>query len=189
MNSRQLIDTLHDYVAGELPADEVRALEARIASDDKVRELHDEIRAAHEALVSLRERPAPPVSGADALPNIRAAIARESFEARPKLYMDGSGRRFYQRVAMAATLMLAVTLGFFAATRGGDQSADVVAQPAPVRPNAHVRGIVPVVAGEQGIDAATLFDLLKKSGQNPEDLRTTPNRGMIPVSDGLPERR
>jgi anti-sigma factor RsiW len=188
--NRQLIDTLHDYLAGELPEDEARALESRIESDATVRALHDEIRAAHEALIALRDRPEPPVSGAEALPHIQAAIARASFEPKPKLYMDGSGRRFYQRVAMAATVMLAGTLGLFAATRGGDDgSADVVGPPAVVRPSADSRGIVPVVAGEKGIDAATLFELLEKSGQRPEDLRTTPNRGMRPVADGLPERR
>ena len=67
MKSRQLIDTLHDYVAGVLPANEARALEERIAADPKLFALHDEIRTAHEALAALRDRPEPPVSGAEAL--------------------------------------------------------------------------------------------------------------------------
>ena len=178
--SRQKLERLlHDYVAGDLDDTQRADVEALLERDPKARALHDEIATAHDALVSLRDRPEPPVSARDVLPEIRSAIAAHQFEERPKLYMDGSGRRFYQRVALAATLLLAVTVGLFAWNRGEGGNG--------VAPDPRV--LTPANAPDDEVvgtmDGLAYLEHLKRRGLT--EIWITP--GVLPVADGAPEKR
>jgi len=199
-----LAHRLHAYLADDLDQAQRAAVEARLRRDPRARAMLEEIALAHDALLLLRERPAPPVHAADVLPKIQAAIAAQQFETRPKLHMDGRGRRFYQRVALAATLLLGMTVALWTWTRGedttdgggvsrsdGPQPVETILDP---RPSASTRGLVPAeladyAAREGAMDGLAWINLLKRYGLKPEDVRFTPHHGVLPVSDGATERR
>jgi len=170
MRRSRLTQTLHDYVAGDLDAAKRAAVEQRLASDPVAQALLEEIRDAHEALCVLRDRPAPPRLAEDALPHIHAAIAAEGFSRRPVLSLEGGGTRYYRRLALAATVLFAVTAGLFAYKFAGGDGA------APAEPAANIpttqdvsavdRGLEPYLleAGSRpdGISAEELFEHLKR---------------------------
>lgn len=178
---KKLERLLQDYVAGDLDRARRAEIEALLERDADARALHDEIAEAHAALTALRERPEPPVGARDALPAIQVAIATHQFEPKPKLYMDGSGRRFYQRLALAATLLLAVTVGLFAWNRGEPTPAT----PEP-RPSAEERGILPA-EDLGGMDGLAYLEHLKKRGL--KEIRVTHPGGVLPVVEGAAEKR
>ena len=109
----RLESRLEEYVAGDADATARAEIEALLARDPKARALHDEIRAAHEALLTLRHRPAPPVSADDALPHIQRALAAAAFAGKPPLELQSWSTVFYKRVAVAAVLLCGVSLGLF----------------------------------------------------------------------------
>ena len=188
--SRQLKEALHDYVAGDLDETAAREVERRVQSDPDVRALLDEVRAAHEALLILRDRPDPPVSADAVLPRIQAEIARGQFTERPRLYLESSSSRFYRRVAMAATLLLAVSVSIILARRGSEPGPAMDATPAATTPSAAERDIMPIDAFVEAggeMDAAKLFELLERTGIDPEKLRLTPSA--VPVAGAVAERR
>ena len=75
--------------------------------------MHDEIRAAHDALLTLRDRPDPPVSADDALPHIQRALAAAAFAGKPPLELQSWSTVFYKRLAVAAVLLCGVSLGLY----------------------------------------------------------------------------
>jgi len=187
----KLHSLLHDYVAGDLDA-AARAAVEKIAHDDPAaRALLEEARAAHEALLSLRQRPEPPVRAEDAFPRIQASLARSGFEARPKLYLEGRRSRFYRRLAIAASLLCAATVGLFVMDRAGTDTA----APSPAsaaRPTAAQRNLEPFVeAGRrrEGLSAAEWARMLERMGMRPSDLRLSAPDTAVPVSNELPEDR
>jgi len=109
----KLESRLEEYVAGDLDAGARAEIEALLARDAKARALHDEIRAAHDALCTLRDRPAPPVSADDALSHIQRALAADVFAGKPTLELQSWSTVFYRRVAVAAVLLCGVSLGLF----------------------------------------------------------------------------
>jgi len=189
---KTLQDTLHDFVAGDLDEAEARAIRQRIEQDPDIRAQHDQIREAHEALLTLRERPEPPTNADAVLPLIQAAIARDQFVQRPRLYLESGSSRFYRRVAMAASLLLVVSVSLMFALRGSGQPLpEIAAPPAATTPAAPERELVPIDAlveagGE--LDAAKLFELLEKYGRDPRELRFTPS-DVVPVAAGSAAER
>lgn len=152
----RLESLLHDYVQGDLRDAERREVERRIATDPKARALHEEVVAAQGALRMLRERPEPPVAARDVLPGIQAAIAATAFEPRPRLALEGLGTRYYRRLAVAATLLFAVTVGYLSFSAGpGDLPAP---NPAPA-----FSGAIELGTRREGISAAELFRIYDMS--------------------------
>ena len=109
----KLESRLEEYVAGDADAAERAAIEALLARDPKARALHEEIRAAHDALQTLQHRPEPPVSADDVLPHIQRALAAATFAGKPPLELRSWSTTFYRRVAVAAVLLCGVSLGLF----------------------------------------------------------------------------
>jgi hypothetical protein len=192
MRRSRLETLLHDYVAGDLDAKQRADVEARLERDPEARALCDEIRTAHEALQCLRQRPEPPVSADDAFPRIRAALASGQFAEKPLLHLEGEGTRFYRRVAMAATLLFAVSVGVFAVNRLDRAESPDVGTPGtpPVagdqRPSAAERGLERLVElghRPNGIDALEYMRRLREFGVRPGDAIVAPMYNAVPVSD------
>ena len=189
---KRLTSILQDYVAGDLDKKQSAAIEQRIEKEPRVRALHEEILEAHNALTSLRERPEPPVSAEDVLPRIHAAITSQKYTDRPELYMDGAGRRYYKRIALAATLLLGITVGLLVAR---NQGSDAV-EPNPIAgvgaseaaPSTDVSRILVNEAADGPLDALTVLEMLKKAGSKP-NLVYSPNDGVLPVSGGVTDKR
>lgn len=160
MRRSRLESLLFDYVNGDLDEPSCREVEHLIETDPKARTLHEEVRAAQGALRLLRERPEPPVAARDVLPGIQAAIALSAFEAKPRLVLEGLGTRYYRRVAVAATLLFALTVGYFSFSGSG-----TAPPPPPRRPTAPtvVRGALELGSRREGISAAELFDAYESS--------------------------
>jgi hypothetical protein len=193
MRRSRLETLLHDYVAGDLDATQRAEVEARLERDPATRALCDEIRTAHEALQCLRQRPEPPVSADDAFPRIRAALASGQFAEKPLLHLEGEGTRFYRRVAMAATLLFAVSVGVFAVNRldrsespGGVEAPGKTGLDADARPTAAERGLERLVElghRPDGIDALEYMRRLREFGVRPGDAIVAPMYNAVPVSD------
>lgn len=164
MRRSRLESLLHDYVNGDLGDPECREVEQRIETDPKARALLEEVRAAQGALRLLRERPEPPVAARDVLPGIHAAIAAQAFEPRPRLVLEGLGTRYYRRLAVAATLLFALTVGYFSLSGGG-----TVPPPPPPPSTSVVRGSVELLGSRrEGISAAELFRIYESSADPDE---------------------
>ncbi len=181
MRDRKLLSRLEEYVAGDLGAAEVTVLEARLAADPAARSLHDEVRAAHEALVSLRDRPQPPVAADEALAHIQRAIASNVFAGKPRLELQSSATRFYRRLAVAlgtaAVLLCGMSLGLvihsqFVAPDAGDGTGTPHATPASTPSNADREFFVIT-------DGVSALDWLDQSGGNLVTL--TPTDSIIPI--------
>jgi len=174
MRRSRLEALLHDYVAGDLGDAERRDVEGRLASDPKARALLDEVRAAQDALHLLRDRPEPPVSARDVFPGIQAAIAAQAFEARPRLALEGLGTRYYRRIAIAATLLFAVTVGYISIGSSGTTAAPGTTTTAPEAPSVlSATGAVELGSRREGITAEEFFRLLENTS-DPSDLRVEP---------------
>jgi len=113
MMRSKLESRLEEYVAGDADDAACAEIEALLARDHRARALHDEMRAAHDALLTLRDRPEPPVSADDALPRIQRALAASVFAGKPPLELQSWSTVFYRRVAVAAVLLCGVSLGLF----------------------------------------------------------------------------
>jgi len=114
---RSRIDSLlEEFCAGELDAAAAAEVERRIRDEPLVRARYEEILDAREALRALRERPAP-APDETVFARIRASIQADRFAKRPHLPLEAQGARFYRGLALAATLLFAVTASFLA-TRG-----------------------------------------------------------------------
>lgn len=179
---------LQDYAAGDLDADAAAEAERLIAEDPKARALFEEIRAAHESLALLRERPEPPVSAADAMARIRAGIAAEAFARRPRLYLEGEGTRIYRRLAIAASLLFALSLSFFL-LRSNPAPVERVFHPTPTGAE-RARMLNLVEAGRKdGMSAADMMRLVREMGMKPDEAVFRPQESAIPVSAPAPESR
>lgn len=166
MRRSRLEAHLHDYVAGDLGDALRRDVERKLETDPAARALFEEVRAAQGALRLLRERPEPPVAARDVFPGIRAAIAAQAFEPRPRLALEGLGTRYYRRMAVAATLLFAVTVGYLSFAGGG-----AVAPPPPLPPSSPIaRGAVELGGLREGITPAEYIRLLENT-RNVNDLR------------------
>jgi anti-sigma factor RsiW len=188
--SSRIRERIHDYVAGDLDPQEALDLERMLAGDPALRGLLEEIRDAHDALTLLRHRPEPPVRAEDALPRIRARIAAERFAPRPRLYLQSPMTRVYRAAALAATFLLAVTVGFFAVRRPPsppDSPALTVAAPPPAE------GRLPrlVEAGMRGgMSAAQLLRMLDEAGLDAAEFPVFRGNGtVLPVAFPPSERR
>jgi len=191
MKSR-LEKLLHDYAAGDLDAEARREAELRLAGDPAARALYEDIRAAHEALASLRDRPEPPVRAADVMPAIQAAIRTQGFAPRPRLYLEAHEARYYRRMALAATLLLAVAVGALAVSKmsgSADAPRTPMAQPSPERaPAQPVDWNALVERGRQpeGIQADEYFEILDRLDRQPHDMRVNLVGDVVPA--GAEER-
>jgi len=108
MRRMQLESKLHDFLTGECDAATRVEVEALLQKDAKARALLEEMRDAHEALLMLRDRPAPEAPVDD----IRRAIATRVFAGKPEPVMAAWGTQFYKRVAAAALIVGGVSVGF-----------------------------------------------------------------------------
>jgi hypothetical protein len=160
MRRSHLESLLFDYVNGDLDEPRCREVEQLIGADPKARALHEEVKAAQGALRLLRERPEPPVAARDVLPTIQAAIAARAFDPKPRLVLEGLGTRYYRRVAVAATLLFALTVGYFSFSGGG-----TLPPPPPGPPSKSlVKGSVELLGSRrEGISAAELFEAYDSS--------------------------
>jgi anti-sigma factor RsiW len=178
MRRSRLEALLQDYVAGDLPDTERRDVERRLDTDPRARALHGEVRAAQDALRLLRERPEPPVSARDVFPGIEAAIAAHAFEPRPHLALEGLGTRYYRRIAIAATLLFAVTVGYISI---GSSGTTVIDAPPPAPPSdPSVKGAVELGTRRDGITAEEFFRLLAQTP--PGDLRVEPVVNVLEIA-------
>jgi len=177
MRDRKLESRLEEYVTGDLDTAEAAELETRLAADPAARALHDEVRAAHEALVSLRDRPQPPVAADEALAHIQRAIASNVFSGKPRLELQSSATRFYRRLAVAAVLLCGMSLGLvihsqFVAPDAGDRTGTPHATPASTPSDADREFFVIT-------DGVSALDWLDQSGGNLVTL--TPTDSIIPI--------
>jgi len=186
MRRSRLESLLHDYVAGDLDGDARREIELHMEREPSTRALLDEVRAAHDALQTLRERAEPPVP----LPHIQAAIAAHRFDSKPVLHLRSEGTRFYRRLAMAATLLFAVTAGLFTYNRlSRPESPPRPAPPLtvfdPDRPSAEDRGLerfVEIGSSRDGITAEELIRRLEELKKDARELRVTPGYNVVPIA-------
>lgn len=160
MRRSRLESLLFDYLNGDLDEPSCREVEHLIETDPKARALHEEVRAAQGALRLLRERPEPPVAARDVLPDIQAAIAAAAFEPKPRLVLEGLGTRYYRRVAVAATILFALTVGYFSFAGGG--AAPPPPPPGPTTPTI-ARGALELGSRREGISAKELFEAYESS--------------------------
>lgn len=180
MRRSRLEALLHDHAAGDLGDAECREVERLLESDPAARALHEEVRAAQGALRLLRDRPEPPVAARDAFPAIQAAIATQAFEARPKLFLEGPGTRYYRRLAIAATLLCALTVGFFA-FRGGGADNGGGGFPPPL-PDLSVKSALDLGREREGIPAEEFLRFLATT-PDPSELRVYPAINVIEISE------
>jgi anti-sigma-K factor RskA len=181
MRRSRLESLLHDYVAGDLDGDARRDIEQRLEREPDMRALLEEVRSAHEALQTLRARAEPPVP----LEHIQAAIAAHNFDSKPALHLRSEGTRFYRRLAMAATLLFAVTAGLFTYNRFSRPAPE---QPGPIhveRLTAEERGLerfVEIGGRRNGITGEELFRRLAEIEKDPRELRVTPSYNVVPIA-------
>ncbi len=179
MRRSRLEALLQDYVAGDLDGDARRDIERLLDSDPKARALHEEVRAAQDALSLLRDRPEPPVNARDVFPQIQAAIAAHAFEPRPRLALEGLGTRYYRRIAIAATLLFAVTVGYISIRGSG---TTVIEPPPPPAPSPVVaKGAVELGRTRDGITAAEYMRLLSDA-LDPNELRLEPFVNVLEIA-------
>jgi anti-sigma-K factor RskA len=180
MRRSRLESLLHDYVAGDLDGEARREVERRLEREPSTRRLLDEVRAAHEALQTLRARPEPPVP----LPHIQAAIAAHRFDSKPVLQLRSEGTRFYRRLAMAATLLLAVTAGLFTYNRLSRPPAlpevTTVKDGPPQEPG--LESFLEIGGRRDGISAEELIRRLEEMKKDARELRVTPGYNVVPIS-------
>lgn len=182
MRRSRLEALLHDYAAGDLGEADCREVERLLASDPKARALLDEIEAAQGALHLLRDRPEPRVTGRDVFPRIQAAIAAQGFEARPHLPLEGIGTRYYRRLAIAATLLLALTIGLFS-IRGPGKADGVVDRMAPEAPSdLSAMSALDLGRRREGIPAADFLRWLKGTS-DPRALRIEPVVNVVEIAE------
>jgi len=187
---RSLESLLHDYLAGDLDSDvdgAARAsVEERLARDPAARARLEELRAARDALGTLRARTAPPPP----LEHIQARIAVLGFAPRPALPLDGEGTRFYRRMALAATALLAVTIGLWSLDKLGPAEPAPAAGAGPAAPpSATSRDLHMVVEfgrDENGITADRWLRELERVGIRPSDftpadLEYSPYGHVLPI--------
>ncbi len=182
--NRPLRTLLYDYLAGELDEAGRAVVEDRLAHDASVRAEFDEMRAAQEALGTLRERVAPPPP----LDHIQTRINHGDldhggFDPRPALPLDGEGTRFYRRLALAATVLLAVTVGLWSFDKlgsNGSTSLDAGATGrtgnTPVlrnlhRPSRNLHRVVEFGRNEHGISAERFLRELERVGIRPSEIK------------------
>lgn len=179
MRRSRLEALLQDYAAGDLGEAECREVERLLETDPAARALHHEVAAAQGALRLLRDRPEPPVAARDVFPSIQAAIAAQAFEARPKLALEGLGTRYYRRLAIAATLLLALTVGFFA-LRGAPAGSDGGRVP-PALPDLATTSAVELGSRREGIPAEEFLRFLDRT-RDPNELRIYPLINVIEIA-------
>jgi len=181
---------VQDYVAGDLSQEEAGEVEALLRTDPKARALCDEARAAHDALATLRDRNEPPVTAADILPKIQMAISADQFRARPRLDLEGEGTRFYRRLAIAATLLFAVSatlLGVHRFSRPGG-NGPVQDNPVVVTTPPSERGIE-MILDLDNPDTRELLERYRELNLDPVATFYTPGNLTVPISVALPESR
>ncbi len=176
---------LEDYVAGDLEAPRIAEVEALLQRDAKARALCAEIRAARDALQPLRDRPEPPVPVEQVLPRIRRAIAAATDAPvyRPRLYLEGEGTKFYRRLAAAAGILLAFSVGLLTWNRLNfepPEGGNVIR--VPVAPEVPMDRLVQ--AGRQPMNGAELVQLLRSLGVSPDEAVIGPEAagGVLPVT-------
>jgi len=181
MRRSRLESLLHDYVAGDLDGDARRDIEQRLEREPDTRAILEEVRSAHEALQTLRARAEPPVP----LEHIQAAIAAHRFDSKPVLHLRSEGTRFYRRLAMAATLLFAVTAGLFTYNRFSRPAPEQPALISDDRPSPGKRGLEPFVdigGRRNGITAEELLRRLAEIEKDPRELRVTPGYNVVPIA-------
>jgi hypothetical protein len=137
------------------------------------------VRSAHEALRTLGARVEPPVP----LPHIQAAIAAHRFDSKPVLHLRSEGTRFYRRLAMAATLLFAVTAGLFTYNRLSPTPKPPATSDE--RPSAEDRGLerfIEIGGRRDGITAEELIRRLNEMQKDPRELRVTPGYNVVPIA-------
>jgi len=180
MRRSRLEALLHDYVAGDLGEAERRDVERKLETDPTARSLYEEVRSAHDALSLLRERPEPPVAARDVFPGIQAAIAASAFEPRPRLALEGLGTRYYRRIAIAATLLFALTVGYISLAGRGEGTPVDTRPPQPVVE----RRATPIELGtrREGISAAEFIRLLEET-RNLDDLQVEMVPNVVEIAE------
>ena len=177
---------LEEYVAGDLEAPRIAEVEALLQRDAKARALCAEIRAARDALEPLRDRPEPPVPVEQVLPRIRRAIAAATDAPvyRPRLYLEGEGTKFYRRLAAAAGILLAFSVGLLTWNRLNFEPPEGInVIRVPVAPEKVPMDRL-VQAGRQPMNGAELVQLLRSLGVSPDEAVIGPEAagGVLPVA-------
>ncbi len=188
MRKSRLNHLLQDYVAGDCTDEQAAEVRNLLAEDGKARALYEEMRAAHEALQTLRDRPAPAVSADNALPHIRAAITRDAFRQKPQLFLEGEGTRFYRRLAAAALLLFAVSISLLALNRvsknGTPTEPPVAGKVVPVEERPGIELFLE--KNQKPMSAEELLKLHEQLGLDP-NYAYTPH--FVSISTPLPESR
>ena len=154
---------LHAFLTGECDDATRREVESLLANDPKARALFEEMREAHEALLVLRDRPAPEAP----LDDIRRAIAAGVFAGKPEPEMSAWGTRFYKRVAAAAVIVCGISIGF-AVQRSLQSPLPAADEPERIAEPPSIRGNAP---GE-----ISAFELIRR---NKGKLRTRTGDGAV----------
>ena len=191
MRKSRLNQLLQDYVAGDCTDEQAAEVQNLLAQDGKARALCEEMRTAHEALQTLRERSAPAVSADDALPHIRAAITRDAFRQKPQLFLEGEGTRFYRRLAAAALLLFAVSVSLLALNRVSENGTAPPPREADgnkVVPPENRPGIEELILEkiEKPMSAEELLKFYEQLGLDSNFVYTP---GFVSISTPLPESR
>jgi hypothetical protein len=188
----RLESLLEDYCDGALDDAARGALERRLAADARARALLQEMRDARAALHALRERPAPLFDDA-VFARIRGGIVAERFAKKPVLPLESGSARFYRRLAMAATLLFAVTASFLATRKEGPGTSPAGIGPLTPAPTAEERGREPIeelirrAARPGGLSGAEYAELLRELGMDPRD--AVLGRLLVPISEPSPSWR
>jgi hypothetical protein len=132
------------------------------------------------------------VSADDVLPRIQAAIAAGAFQARPRLYLEAQGTRFYRRMALAAAVLCAVTAGLFAWNRLGDATGPTGTTPAvpPAyvnTPSASERGLLRY--SSEPVDGLEWIRELERAGLEDDAPALVAHDTIVPITDGSDGRR
>ena len=134
MRRFRLETRLHDFLTGECDEATRREVEHLLAHDGQAKALFEEMREAHEALLVLRERPAPDAP-VDAIRDaIRDPMSAGRFTSRPEPELAAWGARFYKRLAAASVLVCGVSLGLLAYRSFEKSEPTITADPAARRP-------------------------------------------------------
>jgi len=175
MRRYRLESRLHDFLTGECDEAERHAVESLLERDEKARALLEEMREAHDALLLLRDRPAPDAP----LDDIRRTIAAGVFQGKPEPVMNAWGTQFYKRVAAAAVLVGGVSLGLLAhdSFRAEEPATTATTESAPSKPSPE-----PLRGEPGGISA---YELMRRNNGNL--VTFTPTDSVRPVIE--PESR
>jgi anti-sigma factor RsiW len=170
MIQRRVEEQLHEYLQGTLDETSQREVETLLANNAEAQALFNQMREAHGALKTLRERPTPEAP----LDTIQLAITQRTgasavFAGRPEPDMHAWGNRFYKRVAAAAVLLCGLSLGVAVHTSLSNGLSDGSTDAAESSSSDRSPDDAKRTPGERNVDVTgeiTAFDLMNRNKGN-----------------------